>query len=90
MWYKDKPIKPALDYNKPIVAVGRKSGDRYLLLPCLDGADNSYNVKGYNWFRLKDGEWNSCRYWKTPEAAVRAYRSHDIFNVELNVEKING
>lgn len=80
-WYS-KGIKeePKLDYSKPIFA-----GNSLILMP--HRKKGSYEVIGYDWFRLDDGQFNSCVNWGTPQEAVKAYgRSYTISNGELEVK----
>ena len=81
MWYSKDAEKPELDFNKPITA--ERNGEHYLLLPCP--AQRIYAINGYNWFRLKDGAWNSCSIWKTPELAIKAYSGYNIRNVTIKI-----
>lgn len=80
-WYcKEKP-EPTLDYSKPIFA-----GKSMILLPHRE--HGTYRVIGYDWFRLDDGDFNSCKNWATPEEAVADYsRSYHIYNGELEIKK---
>jgi len=80
-WYTDTE-KTTLDYSKPIMAT---SGDgMFLLLPTCHG--NSYCFRGYDWFNVEKGEWNSCRNWETAEEAVKSYESmYEISNYEFEV-----
>lgn len=82
MWYEQHAT--ALDYSKPIVAISKSTGKQYLLMPSL-AQDGSYVIAGYNWFDVKMSKFNSCRTWKTPAEAVRAYEgAHKIKNVEID------
>ena len=86
-WYERDAPMVEIDYSKPIAKKSVTAGTM-LLLPCLRD-DSGYDIIGYNWFRLLDGHWNSCRTWKTPQAAVDAYGGTKYcFNVEIDVEKI--
>lgn len=83
MWYS-KDAKSELDYSRPIVAEG--PGVLSLLMPQIS-KDDGYSVVGYNWFKLNEGAYQSCRFWDTPEEAVKAYTgSYTIKNVTLTVE----
>lgn len=80
-WYTNTE-KTTLDYSKPIMAT---SGDgMFLLLPTCQ--DRSYEFRGYDWFNVEKGEWNSCRNYKTAEEAVRVYeKDYKISNYEFKV-----
>lgn len=62
--------KPKLDYNKPILTTS-DSGKTVILIANCDA--RSYKTKGYDWLRLDDGKFNSCKLWKTKKDAVEAY-----------------
>ena len=75
MWYEnDVPALPVIDYSKPVVAV-TEFGDKYLLIGHADG-------KGYDWFSLTEGHWNSSICWADPRDAVASYveRDYDVHN----------
>jgi hypothetical protein len=80
MWYGEKK----LDYSQPVVAVKRNK--RYLLLPQVNQRCN-FETKGYDWFDINSGEWNSCLYFSTPEAAINSYASsgYKITNARLDI-----
>lgn len=85
MWYTNSE-KSDLDYNKPICAVRKESGEEYLLMPINHGL--SYDFRGFDWFNIKTGEFNSCRGWKSAEDAVEAYiNDYKISNCTINLHK---
>ena len=83
MWYEDNARKTTLDYSKPIVA--EMGSGTIILLPTLG---QRYQVKGYNWFRLSDGGWNSTLTWPTPEAAVKAYSNYNPHNAVITTKEV--
>lgn len=82
-WYTDID-KTTLDYSKPIIAKSRKTDDKFLLLPtCKDG---SYQFRGYDWFNIETGKWNSCVNFQTSEEAIKCYeKTYTISNYEFEV-----
>lgn len=81
MWYlRGEEKNEEINYSRPIVAECGKINIKYLLLPQLG---NSYSVKGYNWFNIKTGEYNSCACYKTAKQAVEAYSDHSVYNVNI-------
>lgn len=71
-----------LDYNKPICAASVDGLNIYVLLPRTH--ENSYRVKGYDWFNIGSGGWNSCVCWKTKEEAVGCYSN--VRNCKIKAE----
>ena len=86
MWYGKE--KKALNYDLPIFAettTGRV--ERYLLMPQITKS-GGYVIKGYNWFKLDEGRYNSCSFFKTPSEAIDAYQgNHKIFNGDIVVNQ---
>lgn len=82
MWYPTKNNE--IDYSKPIIAEN-PSGQKQLLLPQIE---EGYEVKSFNWLNLKNGTYDSCCHFKTPQEAVEGRKGYDIYNVELTVTKI--
>ena len=89
-WYNKAQGTSPLDYSKPIAAFNDSNGEPMLLMPCLKVTaplNGNYEIQGFNWFRVSDGDWNSCTTWPTAADAVRAYeRQYDVRNVELNIK----
>ena len=81
MWYeRDTGVKiPELDYSMPIVASGHSSGSLMILLPQIE---SGYVFRGYNWFVLDTGKYNSAQFFKTVAEAVNSYESYTIRNLE--------
>lgn len=82
MWYEgDKSIKK----DRPIFA--SKGSDTYVLLPQMkenyDVNGIGYAKAGYNWFNIKTGHYNSCKFYPTVEAAIESYSTYEIFNGAL-------
>ncbi len=73
-----KESAPVLDYSKAIIAT--KKGQPSLIL-VSNGDAKSYNIIGYDWVKLSNGMFNSCRCWETKEFAVKDYRIMN-YNVE--------
>ena len=86
MWYKRE--EEALNYDLPIFAETTTGKvETYLLLPQISKS-GGYSIKGYNWFRLEDGKYNSCAFFKTPREAIEGYESnHKIFNGAIVVNR---
>lgn len=84
MWYEELGKKKELDYSKPIVAIC--GNEKHILLPQL--ASRGYSVKGYNWFDISLGKYNSCTCWATAELAVKEYSGYSIYNVSFELNKI--
>jgi len=87
MWYSVN--KSELDYSKPIVAENNR-GDKYLLLPQINTQfERTVIVKGYNWFNIKTGNYNSCSCWASAKKAVDAYiDSYSFYNVDIVLNKL--
>lgn len=82
-WYTNTE-KKTLDYSKPIIAVSKDTGGKFLLLPTCE--DHSYQFRSYDWFNIKTGKWDSKVNWKTAEEAVKSYeRMCEISNYEFEV-----
>lgn len=80
MWYENG--KKTLDWAKPICAYGSGPDEIYLLMPQITRFGG---YKGYNWFKLASGQYNSHVFWETAQAAVDAYTDYEIKNVKLKV-----
>jgi len=79
-WYTNT-AKQQLDYSKPICG---DSGDAtYLLLPHWQ--EDSYFLRGYDWFNLKTGKWNSCVGYGSVEEALMAGSYINIRNCEMKL-----
>jgi hypothetical protein len=85
MWYEKK--KEALNFDLPIFAETiTGETELYLLMPQICKSD--YTIIGYNWFRLKDGRYNSSSFFKTASEAIECYQcGHKIFNGEIVVNQ---
>lgn len=81
-WYT-KTDKQELDYSKPIMATNSDKSSIYLLLPSTE--DCSYIHRGYDWFNINTGEWNSCVNYKTVQEALKACGYCNISNCEMSV-----
>lgn len=87
MWYESIRSK-GLDYSKPIIAEGRgiHKKEKFLLLPQISQLD--YSIKGYDWFNVDTGKYNSsCRFSSVKEA-MDSYGDYLIYNVEIDFQKI--
>lgn len=84
MWY-EKGSKKEVDFSKGIIGKSRNSNNIVILMPQLDDTkDDGYEIRGYNWFSLTNGEYNSCAYFKSPQAAIRAYEDgYDFYNLKV-------
>ena len=86
MWYEKE--KEALNFDLPIFAettTGEKQ--TYILMPQISKSDG-YRIVGYNWFRLRDGRYNSRELYKTASEAIKTYQTgHNIFNGEIVVNQ---
>lgn len=74
-------LEPELDYSKPVIATNSDNSICLLMANC---DTKSYNVKGYDWLRLSDGNFNSSRCWPTPQEAVAAYSGNNPRNVDFD------
>ena len=79
-WYTNTD-KQKLDYSKPIC--GDSCNTTYILLPNMH--DNSYNLRGYDWFNPKTGEWNSCKNYESVKDALDYSSYTNIRNCEMSV-----
>lgn len=83
-WYT-KTDTQQLDYNKPIMTTNKDESVIYLLLPT--NKDNSYWLRGYDWFNIITGEWNSCKNWSTVKEALEHRRSYyNIRNCNIDLK----
>lgn len=71
-----------LDYNKPICSTSTDGNNTYILLERTH--EDSYGIKGYDWYNITANKWNSCVCWKTKEEAVSVYRN--VRNCKISVE----
>jgi len=86
MWYEESDKKEVLDFKKPIVAkVGPE--EHQLLVPVR--VHGTYDIVGYDWFRVEAGTWSSCMTWRTVEEALEGREGHQIYNVKLKAKRIN-
>lgn len=76
MWYENSE-KRRIDLTKPILCVNN-FGHTLVLLPHV--VKESYEVEGYNWFDLDDGEYHSCCVFETAEDAIRHYKQYNPVN----------
>lgn len=70
--------KPKLDYDKTIIT---KSGEPLILVSNCDL--KSYEIKGYDWLRLRDGRFNSSCLYKTKQEAVNWYGEENCWNEDF-------
>ncbi len=82
-WYVKSGDNKPLRYDEPIVAEDKCNGDgmKYLLIPQL--GKYNYDIKGFNWFNLTEGRYNSRCCYKTAEAAVGDYSHLHIYNADI-------
>ena len=85
-------IDKKLDYDKVIMAKGN-DGSIFILLPQQDidrmhPDEMCYLIRGYDWFNIKEGCFNSCICWKTKQKAVSAYDSYHITNAKIILSQI--
>jgi len=83
MWYKETKEKE-LDYSKPIIAEDNE-GNKCLLLPQIE--KSSYDVVGYNWFNIDNGEYGSSIFFKTVKDAINARSSYIIYNCKIIIKE---
>jgi hypothetical protein len=90
MWYSDSKQPPQINYEQPIVATSLVTGEKLLLLPQIKTIN--FCVLGYNWFRIKTGEYNSCVCFPTVADAIEAYppQHYRIENVQLSIQTKSG
>lgn len=87
MWYASKNDKKELNYSQPIIAELDTIGSKYLLIPHIK--EGHYGIVGFDWLNISTGEYNSCRYFETPQEAVRSYSgSYEVYNATLQVEEV--
>lgn len=86
-WYIVK--SEGLDYSVPIMAErdNPEYKEKYLLISQID---MDFKIKGYNWFNLYNGTYNSCSCWTTPEEAVKTYREsgYSIYNAVIKCDRL--
>ena len=88
-WYERGLPNPPIDFSKPIMAVDKDGEHVYLLMPRT--RDESYATSAYDWFDVRNGKWNSMRFWKNPQEAVDAYSgnsSRTASNCEITLTPI--
>lgn len=82
-WYEEK--ETGVSKNQPIVNFNCDAVE--LLLPCLK-EEGSYITYGYNWFNITTGEWSSCCFFSTVEAAIQnRAMDGEIRNGDINIAK---
>lgn len=82
-WYTNTD-KQELDFSKPIMATNSDKSNTYLLLPSTE--DCSYDHRGYDWFNINTGTWNSCKNWETVQEALESGGYFNIRNCEIEVK----
>ncbi|AUR93317.1 hypothetical protein NVP1187O_004 [Vibrio phage 1.187.O._10N.286.49.F1] len=84
-WYTSTD-KQELDYSKLIMATSSDRSSVYLLLPSTK--DRSYDHRGYDWFNINTGEWNSCVNYKTVGEALAVGGYCNIRNCEVSIREV--
>ena len=82
MWYEDSKIE-TIQEDKPIFATS--CIETYVLLPQI-GKD--YVFMGFNWFNMRTGTYNSCKFFQSMTEAINSYSHYNIYNGELRVDKV--
>lgn len=89
MWY-DLKKAPVLEYNQPILSIG-KNDRTELLVPQLGdnkGEDFGYKITGYNWLNVETGAYGSCAYFSTIEEALAARDGTKFVNASITSENV--
>jgi hypothetical protein len=84
MWYAESD--KVLEYSKPIVAED-SNGNKQILVPTL--GEEGYDIVGYDWLSLEDGEHTSCSHFKTArEAVISREKGYKVYNANLAIKEI--
>jgi hypothetical protein len=89
MWYENRDEQDGLKKDQAIFA--KSLHNIYVLLPHIvnDPKDN-YVYKGYDWFNLATGEWDSCMFYSTMDKAIETRTVgglYEIFNGTLHYKR---
>ena len=80
MWYENGETK-TIQENKPIFA--ENCVGAYILLPQID---KDYESKGFNWFNIKTGLYDSSKFYQSVDEAVNSRKAnYNICNGELEL-----